>query len=69
MFGSNVLAPFGVDLRVGQSQADLLRRLHDALVGIVQGLDELLIETTVGVMYDIVSLAPMLLEDIGMIMQ
>ena len=41
-----------VDVLVEQSQADFLRILHDALAGIVQGLDDLLVDTTGGVMYE-----------------
>ena len=43
-------------------------QLHDALVGVAQGLDELLVDTTGGVMDAGVSLDLELLEDLGIIM-
>ena len=63
------VALLGVFLLIGQSQADLLRILHDALVGIVEGLDELLVGTTGGVMDERVPIELELLEDLGTIMQ
>ena len=56
------------DLLVDQSQAGLLRILHDALAGIVQRLDELLVDTTGGVMDARVSLKLELMEDLGIFM-
>ena len=44
------VALLGVDLLVGQSRADLLPILHDALVGIAQGVYELFVNTIGGVM-------------------
>ena len=59
----------GVDLLADQSQADLLLILHDALAGIVQGLDERLVDTTGGVVDERVALELGLLEDLGIILQ
>ena len=42
--------------------------LH-ALLGIVQSLDELLVDTAGGVMYEIVAVELELMEDLGIIMQ
>ena len=53
---------------VDQSKADLLLILHDALVGIVQGLNEVLGDTTGVVMDERVSIEPELLEDLGVIL-
>ena len=60
-------ALLGADLLADQSQADLLRILHDALAGIVQGLDEPLLDTSGGVMDERVPLELELLEDLGII--
>ena len=66
--GVKCAALLGADLLVDQNQADLLLILHDALVGIVQGLDELLVGTTGGVMDEKVPLELELLKDLGIIM-
>ena len=66
--GVKCAALIGAEQLVEQNQADLLRILHDALVGIVQGLDELLVDTTGGVMDERDSLELELLASLGIIM-
>ncbi len=48
--GVKCAALLGTDLLVNRMQADLLLILHDALVRIAEGLDELLVDTTGWVM-------------------
>ena len=50
---------------VDQSQVDLLLILHDSLVVVFQGLDELLVDTTGGVMDERVALELEFLEELG----
>ena len=59
----------GVDALVDQSQVDLLRILHDSLAGIIPGLGAIHVDTTGGLMDEMVSLELELLEDLGIIMQ
>ena len=54
---------------VDKNKADLLLILHIALVGIVDGLDELVVGTAGGVMDEGVALELELPEDLGIIMQ
>jgi hypothetical protein len=46
--GARVKGAALIDLLAEQRQAELLCILHDALVGILQGLDELIVDTAVG---------------------
>ena len=62
-------AILGADLLRDQNPYGLPRVLHDALVGINQGLDEFMVDTTSGVMDESISLEVEFLEDLVIIMQ